>query len=294
MTTPITAADLAEAEEDRARARRFFWAYLLVSAALTLAGNSAAAMLDVVPPLAVRLAVHLTPPVVALVAVHAVAVLARAGAAHRARRGTGAADRAYTTTVGTATVIAGLAAMLSYAGLVAVARAGGLTPVLAAVWPLVIDLGIGLSSAALLVVLRPMSAADLRAARAAARATPALSAAARKPASTQLVNGSALASAPRPAAEAAPAPEATAPRLASVSAPTSAPESALDLDGAVARVMAARAVKQPESVIRGILAAKARGAAKQRIADDLAVHHTVVQRVLDAAASAPAATLTAI
>ncbi len=84
----------------------------------------------------------------------------------------------------------------------------------------------------------------------------------------------ATSSAPAPAPAAAPNP----PRLA----PSPAPAAASDIDAAVARVMAARAVKQPDAVIREILIAKRRGIAKQPIADALGVHHTVVQRVINA------------
>ena len=203
----MTPAELAELDDDRARARRFFWAWLALSTAMTLAGNAAAAVLDRIDPVAVRLAVHLIPPLIALVAVDAVAVLARAGAIHRARGSAGAGTAGHTVAVATAAVIAGLAAVLSYAGLVAVARAGGLAPGLAAVWPLVIDLGIGLSSAALLIVLRPISAADLRSAREAARA-------ARATAPT-------ASSAPAPAAPSA-APAASLPAAPSAARPVEA------------------------------------------------------------------------
>ena len=87
----MTPAELAELDVDRAKARKVFIAWLVLSTALTLAGNAAAATLDSLPPLAVRLAVHLLPPAVALIGFHALTVLARAGAIHRARKGLRAA-----------------------------------------------------------------------------------------------------------------------------------------------------------------------------------------------------------
>lgn len=169
----MTPAELAELDADRSRARRVFVCWLVLATALTLAGNAVAAVLPSLPPTGVRLAVHLLPPLIALVGLHALTALARAGAIHRARKGATAALRdagpVYGGAVAGVLGIAALAVTLSYAGLIEVARAGGLSPTLAAVWPLVIDLGIAVSTMALLV-LRPISAADQRAARRAASA----------------------------------------------------------------------------------------------------------------------------
>jgi hypothetical protein len=170
----MTPTELAEIDADRARARRVFVGWLVLATALTLAGNAAAAVLPSLPATAVRLAVHLLPPLIALVGLHALTALARAGAIHRARKGATAALRDAGPVYAAATAgvlgIAALAVTLSYAGLIAVARAGGLSHGLAALWPLTIDLGIAVSTMAMLV-LRPISAADQRAARRAASAT---------------------------------------------------------------------------------------------------------------------------
>jgi len=170
----MTPGELAELDADRAKARRVFVAWLVLSTLLTLAGNAAAAMLDSLPPLAVRLAVHLLPPAVALVGFHALTAFARAGAIHRAGRGLRASVRdagpLYMAATAGVLLIAALAVVLSYAGLIELARAGGLTPSLARIWPLTIDLGIAVSTICLMV-LRPISAADLRAARRATKAS---------------------------------------------------------------------------------------------------------------------------
>jgi hypothetical protein len=100
--------------------------------------------------------------------------------------------------------------------------------------------------------------------------------------STQLETRSAPKSAP------------AAPQPAPKPAPEPARESAPDIEELVAQVVASRAVKQPENVVRDILVAKAGGAAKQRIADNLDVHHSVVQRVLKAAEPVPPPPLAAV
>ena len=121
----VTPAELAELDADRTRARRVFVAWLVLSTALTLAGNAAAAVLDRLDPTAVRLAVHLLPPCIALVGLHALTALARAGAIHRARKGAAAALRdagpVYGAAVAGVLGIAALAVALSYAGLIEVA-----------------------------------------------------------------------------------------------------------------------------------------------------------------------------
>jgi hypothetical protein len=99
------------------------------------------------------------------------------------------------------------------------------------------------------------------------------------PASPQL----AAASAPAPAPKPAPAP----PQI--VAAPALVPQDAAaptpDAAALAARIVALRVVKQPPEVVAGILTARASGAWKQRIADDLGIHHSVVGKVLDAAAA---------
>lgn len=169
----MTATDLADLDADRTAARKVFIGWLVLSTMLTLIGNAAAATLDSLSPLGVKLAVHLIPPLIALLGFHALTTLAKAGAVHRARTSlrSAVADAGpmYVFAVVGVLGITGIAMVMSYAGLYAVARAAGLSPALAAVWPLSIDLAIAVSTAALFV-LRPISNSDLRAARRAAKA----------------------------------------------------------------------------------------------------------------------------
>ncbi|WP_165689026.1 DUF2637 domain-containing protein, partial [Mycobacteroides abscessus] len=166
-----TLTDRAEHDIERSRAHQFFWRWLVGATLLTLVGNAAHALLPYIPTTLVRLSVYLIPPVIALVSIHAVTVLARVGRVHRARSSTSWRDAGGTAVlaVSVTAILALIAAVLSYSGLLGVALAGGLGSHLAWLFPLCIDAGIAVSSVAL-VVLRPASSADLRAARLAHRA----------------------------------------------------------------------------------------------------------------------------
>lgn len=156
---------LAELDADRAVARRFFWKWLLSATAMTLLGNAGHALLPPEMPKLVRLAVALTPPLVALIAIHGVTVLARVGAGHRERDN---AKWTFRAAVGATVLLALDAAAISFNGLYSLALDSGYPKFLAVLFPLAIDAGIALATLAI-YHLRPASAADLRAARTAAK-----------------------------------------------------------------------------------------------------------------------------
>jgi len=276
----MTPTELAEIDADRSRARRVFVGWLVLATALTLAGNAAAAVLPSLPPTAVRLAVHLLPPLIALVGLHALTALARAGAIHRARKGVTAALRdagpVYGGAVAGVLGIAALAVTLSYASLIAVARAGGLSHGLAAVWPLTIDLGLAVSTMALLV-LRPISAADQRAARRAAKATAA--------APSPQLNSPAPAAvpstpqpAPRPAVPSMPSmPSTPQPAATAAPKPAAAPVVVTDAHREHAAGLIDSGVTKPVEVVADVLARLDAGHSPNRINTDTGIHHVTVK-----------------
>jgi hypothetical protein len=273
----LTAVELA-AEQDRAKARRFFVWWLVASTVVSIGGNAAHALLDYIPIIAVKIAVAMVPPTVALVAIHGVAVLARCGQVKRADSDITAVGRVYGFSVMVTGLLAGAAAVLSFTGLYTVAIAGDLSSHLALMWPLCVDAGIAVSTVAL-VVLRPASAADLRAARATTAAV------------SEHVNvsarQSAVARASAPSGRTAPAPSAPRSRTAHASALRTVPAAEADADvNAIARALvdAGATTKNVDQVER-VLAAHAHGAAITRIAADAGVHHKTVRSILDAAAN---------
>lgn len=152
---------LAEEDADRAHARRFFWRWLIAATALTLLGNAGHALLPADNlPTAVRLGVALTPPIIALIAIHAVTVLARVGSGHRAN---GSAKWTFRAAACATVLLAISAAAISFNGLYTLAIDTGHPKALAVLFPVGIDAGIALATLAI-YFLRPASAADLRAA----------------------------------------------------------------------------------------------------------------------------------
>ncbi|WP_074338303.1 DUF2637 domain-containing protein [Mycobacteroides abscessus] len=276
--------DRAEQDAERAQAHQFFWRWLVGATALTLAGNATHALLLYIPATAIRLWVYLIPPLIALVAVHAVTVLARVGRVHRARQSASWRDAGGTAilSVVVTAALALIAAILSYSGLLGVALAGGLSPRLAWLFPLTIDAGIAVSSVAL-VVLRPLSGADERAARMAQRT-----------AQPQLSKPIAPTPAPRQATPTVSSPAPTAPRSASLDAPTpprpappSAPQEAPDaaspapeVVALAERIVSSRAVRQDVRTVSRILELSAEESRKNVLADRAGVHHSVVSKVL--------------
>ncbi|SII09435.1 Protein of uncharacterised function (DUF2637) [Mycobacteroides abscessus subsp. abscessus] len=283
MSTILTSTDRAESDAERSRAHQFFWRWLVGATALTLAGNAAHALLEFIPPALIRLSVYLIPPLIALVSIHAVTVLARVGKMHRAKSSASWRDAGGTAilSVTVTALLALIAAILSYSGLLGVALAGGLGSHLAWLFPLCIDAGIAVSSVAL-VVLRPLSGADERAARLAHRA-----------AQPQVSKGSAPTPAPRSTPSNAPSTAPPAPRSTSTDAP-SAPRSASpnaaqkgsdapELVALAERIVGSKAVRQPVDTVARILAMSESESRKNVISDKLGVHHSVITKTLEAA-----------
>lgn len=282
-----TLTDRAEHDAERQQAHRFFWRWLIGATVLTLLGNATHALLPYIPTTLVRLSVYLIPPLVALVAVHAVTVLARVGRVHRARSSASWRDAGGTAilAVTVTALLALVAAILSYSGLLGVALAGGLSPRLAWLFPLCIDAGIAVSSVAL-VVLRPLSGADERAARLAHRAAqPQLS----KPPTSSSAPRSTTSSAPvaAPPAPRSTSPDATnAPRPAPSTASQGSPDAAVpapELLHLAERIVSNGSTRQDVRVVARILAMSETEGRKNVIADKLGVHHSTVSKVLEAA-----------
>ncbi|MGV0734344.1 DUF2637 domain-containing protein [Mycolicibacter sinensis] len=269
----LTAIEL-EAETDRAKARRFFMGWLIAATVVSVGGNAAHAVLEWLPVVWVKIAVACLPPVVALVGIHGVAVLARSGHTTRARA-SATGGWVYGLSVAVTGLLALGAAVLSFAGLHGLAVAGGIDPHLAALWPITVDAGIAVSTVAL-VVLRPTSAADLRAARAVAA-----------PAAAQ---ASAPADCAAPAVAAAPTPRpAPAPRHRAANRPalqavTATAANVCEDTAAIAQALvdAGATTKRVEQV-QHVLAAHATGCTVTRIAADTGMHHATVRKIINAA-----------
>ncbi len=296
----IATIDAAVERAVQKRGRRFLWLWLAASTTASFVGNLAHAWLETaraaagVPfPLAVAWA--LIPPLLLMLSVHAVPTLSE-------MLEDDAADRLLTRVVWG--VVIG-AFGWSAVGIFAFTVATGVPPALAVLAPIVIDLSVFGAARSLVrtagIAARLKLGEAVPVKRPAAPAKPRPVAAIATPAADAMI----LRTAAAPAATSPPAParESTPVQLSNSSAPKaaprpaveSAPESAAGIEEQVARVIAARAVKQPAETIREILAAKARGMAKQPIADSLNVHHSVVGNVLRAAAEpAPPRTLTAV
>jgi hypothetical protein len=290
MSRP-TAVELA-AEQDRAKARRYFMGWLVASTAVSVGGNVAHAVLDYLPVIVVKVAVATVPPIVALVTVHGVAVLARCGRVTRAdSNAKDAGVYAFAVTV-TGLLTTG-AAVLSFTGLYDVAVAGGLGARLAPLWPLCVDAGIAVSTVAL-VVLRPASAADLRAVQATtapARSGPGRPVSAPAPPARTVPTPSGR-TADTPPARTAPAPTAPRSRTAHAPALRTVPAAGADSDaGAVARaVVDAGATTKSVNHVEQVLAEHAAGTAVTRIATATGMHHKTV-RTITAGASHQLATV---
>ena len=279
-----TLTDRAEHDIERSRAHQFFWRWLVGATLLTLVGNAAHALLPYIPTTLVRLSVYLIPPVIALVSIHAVTVLARVGRVHRARSSTSWRDAGGTAVlaVSVTAILALIAAVLSYSGLLGVALAGGLGSHLAWLFPLCIDAGIAVSSVAL-VVLRPASSADLRAARLAHRAAqPQVSNRPATPTATRPTTSTATPAAP-PAPRTASTDAPTAPRPAPSTAPqgtSDAPTPAPETVALAEKIVESRAVRQPVGVVARILAMSESEPRKAVIEKAVGVHHSVISKVL--------------
>jgi hypothetical protein len=170
----------------------------------------------------------------------------------------------------------------------------GFDPISAALIPIACDVAVVVSTAALFSLAPRLRRGRVRTPRAASPAPTALQTAAPgkpRPASVQLITGSAPKAAPDTAAvivESAPKSAPTAAASASKSASPSAAsdaETASDIAANAARIVADRVVRQPVETVAAILTAHAGGAKPNPIAADLRIHHSVVGRVLEAAAA---------
>jgi hypothetical protein len=270
MTAPMTEAEYG----DRlvASTRHSAWTLLAVSTGASLAGNvwhaarvtsgSAAAMLAAaVVPVILLLGMHLTA---------GMAAVRREGRVHPA------AHRVAVTGIAILVLMVLAASFYALRDLLLLER---FHPAAATLIPLAVDVAVVVSTASLFT-LTPR----LRRGRSARSVTAAA------PAKPRPTTAPAATSPPAPARESA-STQLTA-SSAAKSASATAPGPAPDIEEQVARVIASRAVKQPAETIRAILAAKARGMAKQPIADSLKVHHSVVGNVLRAANAEPEPTRT--
>lgn len=259
----IAPIDTAVERRVQARGRRFLWAWLAASTSFSFLGNLAHAYLQTardahgVPfPLAVAWAA--APPLLLMLAIHAVPVIVEM------LEDTAAVDRLLTRVVWG--VVAG-AFGWSAVGIFSFTVSTGVPAPLAVLAPIVIDLSV-FGATRSLVRTAPI-AARLR-----LEAVPSRVAAPRR------------AAAPAPVkAASTPAVSADAPAPRPASKPTPAPlPPAIDTQAAAARIAAAGVVRQEVDTIAAILTASAAGNARQRIADDLRIHHSVVRKVLAAAA----------
>ncbi|WP_125079365.1 DUF2637 domain-containing protein [Mycobacterium sp. P7213] len=278
----LTAIELAD-EADRAKARRFFMAWLVTATIVSVGGNAAHAVLEWLPVVAVKIAVACLPPVVALIGIHGVAVLARSGHTTRART-SATGGWVYGLSVAVTGLLALGAAVLSFAGLHSLAVAGGIDPQLAALWPICIDAGIAVSTIAL-VVLRPASPADLRAARAGTAApTPVQTNAPADRTAAAVAASPAPRTAGAPAVPTAPAPHHRPANQPSLQAVAQAAGADPDVAELARTLVDTGATTKSVGQVEQVLAAHAAGTAITRIAADAGIHHQTVRSILTAAA----------
>nr|WP_234712981.1 DUF2637 domain-containing protein [Mycolicibacterium komanii] len=240
----------------------FFWAWLILATAVSLAGNVAHAWLTAAPDARwLAASVAAVPPIALLLSVHGLAVLAKTTASGAVYRGAVAA---------TAALAAG-AFVLSFVALRDLAVIAGIGPGLAPVLPLVIDLAIGVATLAL-VAIGDKPARRSRNANRSARATAA------RGASTAASKRDAATTSPRAGTRLDRA-NATTPgnQHATPGADDSIRELAETLVGE-------KVTRQSVDTVAAILAAHQRGAPLNRIAKQVGAHHTAVSRVIDAAA----------
>ena len=238
------------------RAVRFFWAWLLGATLLSLAGNVSHAVLAA--PTGSRwlaAAVAAVPPTVLLAAVHGIAVLVKANAS----------GAVYRTAVGATAALAAGAFLLSFVALRDLAVLAGITPGLAAVLPLVIDLAVAVATIALVAV-------GDKPARRPRTATPSAA-----PAAT--------ATAPRSAVPRKPAASPVGPRRTRGDHSTATVSSGEQTARLAAELVAAKITRQPVGTVEAILIAHGNGDPLNRIAAALGVHHSAVKRVVEAAES---------
>jgi hypothetical protein len=270
MTTNLTQSDITR--RNHRRAVRFFWAWLILATWVSLAGNVAHACLTAEPGTRwLAGCVAAVPPTVLLLAVHGLAVLAKATAS-------GAVYRASLAATG---ALALGAFVLSFAALRDLAIIAGIRPGLALVLPLVIDLAIGVATLALVAIgdkparrtRNPTRSEGATAAPSAITATSDRDAATTKRAAAALTDrGSA-------------APSATECAVPSADDPNRE---------LAATLIAEKVTRKPVEVVARILAAHNSGDPLNRIAKNVGVHHSAVSRIIGAAAAHRQRTLAAV
>jgi hypothetical protein len=283
-----------------ATTRRSAWTLLAVATITSLAGNvlhaskvtsgSIPAMLGAsVVPLLLLIGMHL---------VGGMAAIRREGRAHAA---------AHRLAVAGITALVLIVFAASFVALRDLLLREGFDPVAATLIPIAVDIAVGVATASLFSIAPRLRRGRSRSARAAAPAPTAVKTAAPvtpRPASVQFTPVSApevgpeiapdtavviVESAPEPAPPAAAFARKPAREAMSIGA-----GSAPDTEALAARIVADRVVKQPLETVTAILDARAAGAKKQRIADDLRIHHSVVGKVMAAAAEDLRPHLTAV
>jgi hypothetical protein len=250
----------------------FFWTWLILATSVSLAGNVAHAWLTAAPGTRwLAACVAAVPPIALLLAVHGLAVLAKASASGAVYRGAVAATGA----------LAVGAFILSFVALRDLAVIAGIRPGLAPVLPLVIDLAIGVATLAL-VAVGDKPARRIRNATRSAGATAAPSAIT---ASSKRDDQAAT------RAAAAMTDRENAPASATENAVPSAEDPIREL---AATLVAEKVTRKPVEVVARILAAHDSGDPPKRIAKNVDVHHSAVSRVIDAVAAHRQRTLAAV
>jgi hypothetical protein len=261
-------AETRAAEASTGGAVRFFWVWLMVATAVSVAGNVAHAVLTA-PMGTVRLAAAaaVVPPAVLLGSTHSVALLVRA---HRV-------GLHYWCALAMTFALAGCAFVLSFDALRELAGALGMPADRAWLWPVAIDVSIANSTLALLSLAPPRPAqrsADYGGA--AMKGTPA------KPAARSAARDRTDASEPAPAPGGAPV---TSAQRALAAVPDGAADS---VDPAMLMAWKSTAdelvrsgvtSKDPE-VVAAVLAEHAAGTSRGTIGRRLAIHHQTVGRIL--------------
>ncbi|MBE5451214.1 Protein of uncharacterised function (DUF2637) [Mycobacteroides abscessus subsp. abscessus] len=240
--------------------RRFLWAWLAISTALSVCGNIGHAWLTVPSGTAQILAIcwATAPPTLLMLAVHGLPTLAR-------MMGSQTTDKLLSAVVWGVT---GGAFLWSAFGIQSFTSALGVPSMLSWVAPLVIDLSVFGATRGL--VLTAPIAARLK-----------VGAPAQRAASPQVSNRPAP-TAPRSTTPSAP--NTTRPAPSSVpQKPADATSPAPETVALAERIVESRAVRQPVNTVARILEMAESESRKNVIADRLGVHHSVVTKVLDAA-----------
>lgn len=143
-TTPVHGAAPA-ASARGPRAHTFFWAVLIIAAAVSITGNATQALLHDTQVPAIAAVVAVIPPLALLAAVHGVSVLSRA---HAHARGT------YRLATAMTVLIAAGAFWLSFTALRSLAITAGIPPGEAWLWPVIIEGSMSQATVALLSLAR--------------------------------------------------------------------------------------------------------------------------------------------